>query len=146
LARAVLEPFSRLGARPYETISELYLVEAPRSYAGTISTRRYDSVRIRRALDRLLATPLRRLSLRPLTPEGWRLQHNFTLADALYIVVAKHLNAPLVTTDRKLAAAPTLPVATITPDHELRSRPTLGWGWAGAFRTSARRRSPPRRR
>ena len=30
-------------------------------------------------------------------------------------IVAKHLNASLVTTGNKLAAAPTLPVATITP-------------------------------
>jgi predicted nucleic acid-binding protein len=38
-----------------------------------------------------------------------------TIADALYVVVARHLDAPLVTTDLKLAGAPRLPVTTITP-------------------------------
>jgi predicted nucleic acid-binding protein len=66
-------------------------------------------------MERLLAAPVRRVSVRPLVAEGWQLRHNLTVADALYVVVAKHLNAPLVTTDNKLAAAPTLPVATITP-------------------------------
>jgi len=43
------------------------------------------------------------------------LRHNLTIADALYVVVAQHLSAPLVTADLKLAGAPTLPVVTITP-------------------------------
>jgi predicted nucleic acid-binding protein len=38
-----------------------------------------------------------------------------TVADALYVVVANHLGADLVTTDLKLANSPTLPVSTVTP-------------------------------
>jgi predicted nucleic acid-binding protein len=75
----------------------------------------YDPARIHVALDRLLATPVRRVSVRPLIPEAWRLRHNLTVADALYVVVAQHLSAALVTSDLKLAGAPDLPVVTITP-------------------------------
>ena len=53
--------------------------------------------------------------MRPLIPEAWRLRHNVTVADALYVVVAQHLGAAIVTTDLKLADAPALPVVTITP-------------------------------
>lgn len=43
------------------------------------------------------------------------MRHNLTIADALYVVVAQHLAAPVVTTDLKLAGAPGLHVTTITP-------------------------------
>jgi predicted nucleic acid-binding protein len=58
---------------------------------------------------------MRRVSLRPPLQEAWTLRHNMTIADALYVVVAHHLRAPLVTTDLRLAATPRLDVATITP-------------------------------
>lgn len=76
---------------------------------------RYGSARIQVALDRLLTAPVRRVSVRPLIPEAWGFRHNLTVADALYVVVAQHLSAALVTSDLRLAAAPNLPVATITP-------------------------------
>jgi len=38
-----------------------------------------------------------------------------TVADSLYVVMARHLGADLVTTDLKLANSPTLGVPTITP-------------------------------
>ncbi len=43
------------------------------------------------------------------------MRHNLTIADALYVVVAQHLGAPVVTTDLRLARSPGLRVATITP-------------------------------
>ena len=67
------------------------------------------------ALSRLLSAPARRVSVRPLVAEAWLLRHDLTVADALYVVMAQHLNAPLVTADLRLASAPSLPVATITP-------------------------------
>jgi len=74
-----------------------------------------DLARIELALSRLLDAPMRRVSVKPLLYEAWPLRHNMTVADALYVVVARHLDAPLVTTDRKLARTPGLPVATIIP-------------------------------
>lgn len=43
------------------------------------------------------------------------LRHNLTIADALYVVIAGHLEGSLVTADRRLANAPGLPVRAITP-------------------------------
>lgn len=70
---------------------------------------------LRTPIGRLVTAPLNRVSVAPLLPEAWALRHNLTVADALYVVVASHLEAALVTTDQRLAAAPALQVETITP-------------------------------
>ena len=105
----------KLPAGAVSWVPEHYFVEAVAVLRRLELHGTYDEARVQLAMDRLLAAPVRRVSVRPLVVEGWQLLHNLTVADALYVVVAKHLNAPLVTTDNKLAAAPTLPVATITP-------------------------------
>ena len=105
----------KLPAGAVSWVPEHYFVEAAAVLRRLELRGTYDEVRVQLAMERLVAAPVRRVSIRPLVAEGWQLRHNLTVADALYVVVAKHLNAPLVTTDNKLAAAPTLPVATITP-------------------------------
>lgn len=105
----------KLPAGAVSWVPEHYFVEAVAVLRRLELHGPYDAVRVQLAMDRLLTAPVRRVSVRPLVAEGWQLRHNLTVADALYVVVAKHLNAPLVTTDNNLAAAPTLPVATITP-------------------------------
>lgn len=72
-------------------------------------------VRVQAALTRLLSTPTRQVAVKPLMAEAWTLRHNLTIADALYAVLARHLDGSLVTADRRLANAPCLPVRTITP-------------------------------
>lgn len=67
------------------------------------------------ALSRLLGTPVHRVQIRPLLSEAWTLRHNITVADALYVVMAKHLQATLVTVDVNLANAPNLGVDTLVP-------------------------------
>lgn len=71
--------------------------------------------RVQLALARLLSTPTRQVAVKPLLAEAWTLRHNLTIADALYVVVACHLETTLVTADRRLANAPGLPVPTIVP-------------------------------
>ena len=66
-------------------------------------------------VDRLLALPTRRASVRTLASEAWALRHNVTIGDALYVVMARHLQAPLITLDVRLAKAPTLGVTTRVP-------------------------------
>lgn len=66
------------------------------------------------ALDRLLASPVQIVSVQPLISEAWTMRNNLTIADALYVVIALHIDAPLVTTDLRLADAPNLPIETIT--------------------------------
>lgn len=60
----------------------------------------------RRALDLLGVMSLRRYDHVPLLPRIWELRENMWPYDAAYVALAETLSAELVTTDRKLAAAP----------------------------------------
>lgn len=75
---------------------------------GLITRERADA-----ALARLLALPVTVVRSKPLIAEAWRLRHNLTLADAVYVALARHVDAALLTGDRKLASAPTLPIRVI---------------------------------
>lgn len=61
------------------------------------------------ALGRLIRWRGNRYPLTPLLQEAWALRANLVIADALYVVLAVRLGAPLLTDDQKLAKAPTLP-------------------------------------
>lgn len=61
------------------------------------------AARVATALASLDAAPLRRVQVRPLLPEAWAKRSNMTIADGLYVVLAEHLGADLVTADVKLA-------------------------------------------
>ncbi len=69
--------------------------------------------RIAQAFADLTTSPLRRVQVRPLLPDAWAKRTNLTVADSLYVVLAEHLHASLVTADVKLANAPTLTIPTI---------------------------------
>ena len=96
-------------------VPEHYYAEAVAVLRRDEINRRYHPARIQVALDRLLSAPARRVSVKPLVTEAWRLRHNLTVADALYVIVGQHLNARLAAVDRRLAAATGLPVETIAP-------------------------------
>lgn len=68
---------------------------------STITTDRADI-----ALGRLLTLRANRVDVKPLIRNVWTLRHNLTIADAVYISLARHLTAPLVTADNRLARAP----------------------------------------
>ncbi|MDQ3679546.1 MAG: type II toxin-antitoxin system VapC family toxin [Actinomycetota bacterium] len=51
--------------------------------------------------------------MRPLFADAWRHRRNITFADATYVALAERLGARLLTDDRKLANAPTLPVPVL---------------------------------
>lgn len=57
------------------------------------------------AFATLLGASFRRTQVQPLLADAWRKRHNLTIADAVYVALADHLGATLVTTDRKLATA-----------------------------------------
>ena len=65
---------------------------------------------IGRAIDELMAWPLRITQVRRLFPDAWRLRANLSFADALYVALARHLDAELLTDDNRLANAPNLPI------------------------------------
>ena len=62
--------------------------------------------RDREALEDLADFPLRRYPHGPLLPRMWDLRFNLTAYDAAYVSLAEALGAPLLTADRRLAAAP----------------------------------------
>jgi predicted nucleic acid-binding protein len=45
----------------------------------------------------------------PLTRQAWKLRHNLSFYDALYVALASYLRVPLLTSDGRLGRAPGLP-------------------------------------
>ena len=76
--------------------------------AGELAERRVESM-----LADLARAPFVRLTVQPLLAPAWRLRHNLSLRDALYVALARRLRAPLVTADSHLAKAPALGVRLI---------------------------------
>jgi predicted nucleic acid-binding protein len=64
-----------------------------------------DSERGRTALADLADFPLHRYPHDFLLPRIWDLRNNLTAYDAVYVALAEALDAPLLTCDRRLAAA-----------------------------------------
>jgi predicted nucleic acid-binding protein len=64
-----------------------------------------DAERGREALTDLADFPLLRYPHDLLLPRIWELRHNMTAYDAAYVALAEALGAPLLTLDRRLAAA-----------------------------------------
>ena len=64
-----------------------------------------DEERGRDALADLGAMPVRRYPHGFLLPRVWELRHNLTAYDAVYVALAEVLDAPLLTRDKRLAAA-----------------------------------------
>jgi predicted nucleic acid-binding protein len=69
--------------------------------AGTLEERLMEPI-----LHELARAPFVRYALRPLLVASWNLRHNLSLRDALYVALARRLEAPLVTADTRLAQAP----------------------------------------
>lgn len=64
------------------------------------------ATRGREALDDLDALPITRYPHDILLPRIWELRANLTAYDAAYVALAEALDAPLLTTDARLARAP----------------------------------------
>lgn len=96
------------GAVPW--VPELFYVEC-----GAV-LRRWDlsavlsPAQIATALDELMSWPLRVTQVRSLLRDAWRLRANLTFSDAVYVALAGHLGADLLTDDQKLANTPNLVV------------------------------------
>jgi len=93
---------------PDETLHAPHLVDL--EVAQTL--RRYEAAgemspeRARQGLLAFLQMPLERHPHWPLLDRIWELRRNLTSYDAAYIALAEALDAPLLTCDRRLAAAP----------------------------------------
>jgi predicted nucleic acid-binding protein len=84
-------------------ILDLEVMSVLRRYVdrGTVRARAASA-----AVADLLRAPIARSSHRPLGDRCWQLRANLTPYDAAYVALAELLEAPLVTGDARLAAAP----------------------------------------
>lgn len=105
----------KLPVPAVEWAPEIYFAEVAGTLRRAELTGRVSPTRAAVALDRLLAAPTRRVQVKPLLSEAWTVRHNVTVTDGLYVVLARHLGATLVTADVGLANAPGLRVEVIVP-------------------------------
>ncbi|HVF73978.1 MAG TPA: type II toxin-antitoxin system VapC family toxin [Acidimicrobiales bacterium] len=106
---------AKLPADAQTWVPELYFVEVASVLRRAEQQGTHDATRVRVAFDRLLRAPVRRVQVRALLADAWFRRRNLTIADGVYVALADHLGATLVTTDLRLANAPGLPVVTLTP-------------------------------
>jgi predicted nucleic acid-binding protein len=92
---------------PRQTLHAPHLldVEIAQVLRCYVSNGDVDSDRGRMALADLADLPLRRYPHDVLLPRIWSLRNNLTAYDAAYVALAEALDAPLLTRDRRLAAA-----------------------------------------
>lgn len=64
-----------------------------------------DAARVDQALDDLTALPIERHPHELLLPRAWKLRHNLSAYDAVYVALAELLDAPLWTCDERLRRA-----------------------------------------
>lgn len=72
-----------------------------------------DVTRANAALEQLLTLPVTVSRSQPLIAEAWTYRNNLIIHDAVYVVLARHLDAPLLTADRRIARAPQLPIQVL---------------------------------
>jgi predicted nucleic acid-binding protein len=95
-------------ARPGQTLHAPHLIdlEVAQVVRRYVMVGRIDQRLGQIALINLEHMPVHRYSHGALLPRIWTLRSNLSAYDAAYISLAEALNAPLLTRDRRLAAAP----------------------------------------
>lgn len=94
---------------------EHYFVEVAGALRRAALNNTVAQPQVDRAFVMLERAVLLRAEVRPLLSDAWKRRASITVADALYVVLAQHLDATLVTADERLARAPSLGVLTIVP-------------------------------
>lgn len=91
-----------------ETLHSVHLldVEFAQVLRRMARDRMLTSRRAEEAVEDLAALRIVRYAPVLLLPRIWRLRHNLSAYDAAYVALAEKLQAPLITRDRRIAAAP----------------------------------------
>jgi predicted nucleic acid-binding protein len=100
----------RRWAAPEHLRIETFSVIRGRTLGGKLSTQAGE-----RAVRRLEGVAVRNLSCSPMLDRMWQLRDNLSGYDAAYVAAAELLAAPLVTGDRRVAAAPGLRCRIVVP-------------------------------
>ena len=93
----------RGGSLQVPHLLELEVANALRRYVRARAT---TLARAEEALHDLSDLRMTRHGHAPLLPRVWELRHHLTAYDAVYVALAEALDAPLLTCDAKIAAAP----------------------------------------
>jgi predicted nucleic acid-binding protein len=124
-ASVVVDLVTRFRPRPVEallwapntvlTAPELIEIEVLNALRRLDQTNILPSARRAEFPTLLQALRIRKYRHASLIEDIWALRHNLTAYDAAYVVLAKVLNATLITRDERLANAPGLPIETAIP-------------------------------
>ena len=98
--RRLFGPYASLQA---PCLIDLEVAQVLRRY---VASKQISPTRGAQALDDLAGMPLRRWPHDVLLPRIWELRCNLTAYDAAHVALAEALDAPLVTRDEAIAAAP----------------------------------------
>lgn len=96
---------SALARVPEIHVPEHFHVEALSALRGIHRRQERDAEAVLRAIDLLLELRVVRHPVAALAREVWALRDTLTAYDGAYLALARQLSAPLLTTDRGLAAA-----------------------------------------
>lgn len=93
---------------------ELIDAEIMHAVKGHERSRQLEAAKATRFVRTLVRAPIRRVSHRLLLSDAWELRHRLSAYDALYVALARRTGFPVVTCDRRWAAAGDLGVTVIT--------------------------------
>lgn len=96
----------RLRAASGIHVPHLWMVEVMQVLRRHVHRGALDQTRAAATLDMAMGVPTQRYAHEPLSQRIWQLRDNATAYDAAYLALAEALDAPLLTTDRKLANTP----------------------------------------
>jgi predicted nucleic acid-binding protein len=111
LTRSPVARSALAGTDPFAP--ELIDAEAMSAIARAVRSGAASEERGQLAIRRLARASIERVPIAPLLLDAWELRHDLNSHDALYVALARRLGCPLITADRRIAAAPGLGVPVI---------------------------------
>ena len=99
------------GTEPFAP--ELIDAEVAAAIARIVREGGASEERGRLAMQRLARASIERLPLAPLLLDAWELRGDLGPYEAFYVALARRLDCPLITADRRIATAPNLGVPVV---------------------------------